>query len=314
MSWTGHHWEIDIMDSVFGAVEGVVDKYLQEMGKVRKGIRELVEGDPQEARLKSQSSLLSKRCNALRSTRRRGNCLTFAHKTDNPVAIKGDEIDGKPWMLACPNGVIDLRTGKMRDGRPDDYLLKAAKTDWHGIDAKCDLWDKTLMDIFEEDDLLVGFLQRLFGSALVGASIENKIAVLTGQGRNGKSMIVETLCHVLGHMAGPIRSEMLLDQSRNLNSAGPTPDIMALRGLRLAFASETDEGCRVSPSRVKWLTGNDSLTGRNPHDKYEVSFKPTHTLFLLTNHKPHAPADDFAFWQRVLMIPFNISFVDNKPT
>jgi putative DNA primase/helicase len=44
-----------------------------------------------------------------------------------------------------------------------------------------------------------------------------------------------------------------------------------------------------------------------------VSFKPTHTLFLLTNNKPHAPAEDFAFWQRVLLIPFNLSFVNGDP-
>ena len=56
-------------------------------------------------------------------------------------------------------------------------------------------------------------------------------------------------------------------------------------------------------SRVKWLTGNDTITGRNPHDRYEVSFKPSHTLFLLTNHKPHAPADDFAFWERMILFP-----------
>jgi len=256
---------------------------------------------------------LVRRTRALRSTRRRNNCLTFAHTTENAMAIRGNEVDKQPWLLACSNGVLNLKTGVLRDGRPEDYLLKATRTAWKGIDEPCALWQATLMDIFEEDDLLVAFLQRLFGSALVGASIENKIAVLTGQGRNGKSMMVETLCHVLGDMAGPIRSEMLLDQSRNLNSAGPTPDIMSLRGLRFAFASETDEGCRVSPSRVKWMTGNDSLTGRNPHDKYEVSFKPTHTLFLLTNHKPHAPAEDFAFWQRMLLIPFNISYVDYEP-
>jgi putative DNA primase/helicase len=33
----------------------------------------------------------------------------------------------------------------------------------------------------------------------------------------------------------------------------------------------------------------------------------------LTNHKPHAPAEDFAFWQRVLLIPFNLSYVDYEP-
>lgn len=313
MRWGGHHWEIDVMDSAFGAVEQVVECYLEEILRVSRQIRELNDKDPQEAMLKRMRKDLLRRTTALRSHRRRNNCLTFVHKTENPLAIRGDEIDRQPWLLACPNGVLDLHSGRMRKGAPEDYLLKATATEWQGIDAPCRLWKQTLLEIFEEDELLVEFMQRLFGSAMVGASVENKIAVLTGQGRNGKSMIVETLCHVMGTMAGPIRSEMLLDQSRNLSSAGPTPDIMSLRGLRMAFASETDEGCRVSPSRVKWLTGNDSLTGRNPHDKYEVSFRPTHTLFLLTNHKPHAPAEDFAFWQRVLLIPFNLSYVDYEP-
>jgi putative DNA primase/helicase len=88
---------------------------------------------------------------------------------------------------------------------------------------------------------------------------------------------------------------------------------MGLKGLRLAFASETDEGQRFSPSKVKWYTGGDQLVGRHPHDKYEIRFTPTHTLVLLTNHKPHAPADDFAFWERIHLIPFNLSFVDREP-
>ena len=157
------------------------------------------------------------------------------------------------------------------------------------------------------------FLQRVLGYALIGEVRESIIVVLTGIGRNGKSLIVEVLSEIMGPLAGAVRSEMLLDQMRVTSSTGPTPDIMALRGLRLAFASETDDGCRVSPSRVKWLTGKDKLTGRNPHDKYEVQFPPTHTLFLLTNHKPHAPADDFAFWERVLLIPFKLSFVSRRP-
>jgi rubrerythrin len=39
--------------------------------------------------------------------------------------------------------------------------------------------------------------------------------------------------------------------------------------LREALQSETDDGCKISSSRVKWLTGADTITGRNPHDKEE---------------------------------------------
>jgi putative DNA primase/helicase len=121
------------------------------------------------------------------------------------------------------------------------------------------------------------------------------------------------LSEVMGALSEPIRSEMLLDQYRVPSSSGPTPDIMKLRGLRMAFASETDDGCKISGSKVKWLTGKDKITGRNPHDTHEVTFRPSHTLFLLTNHKPHAPADDFAFWERMVVFPFELSFVDYEP-
>ncbi|MCP4745613.1 MAG: DNA primase, partial [Desulfobacteraceae bacterium] len=40
-----------------------------------------------------------------------------------------------------------------------------------------------------------------------------------------------------------------------------------------------------------------------------------HTIFLVSNYKPHAPADDYAFWERVIAVPHNLSFVDcpDKP-
>jgi putative DNA primase/helicase len=316
MVWTGHHWQVDIMDQASAAVENVVGKYLQESGEVSTRIRKLTAQDGNESevdRLKYLQKELIRRISALRSTRRRKNCLHFAHTSNGPIAIRGDELDRKPWLLPCKNGVLDLKTGNLRDGRPEDYLLKACPVEWKGFDEPCPILEKTLMEILSGNQKLFQFLQRLFGFALIGEVVQSIIVVLTGQGRNGKSMLVDILSEILGPLAGAIRSEMLLDQMRTSSSTGPTPDIMSLRGLRLAFASETDDGCKISPSRVKWLTGNDKLTGRNPHDKYEVQFKPTHTLFLLTNHKPHAPADDFAFWERVILVPFELSFVNRPP-
>ena len=69
-------------------------------------------------------------------------------------------------------------------------------------------------------------------------------------------------------------------------SQGPSPDIMALKGLRIAFASETDEGQKFSSSTVKWLTGGDQLVGRYPHDKHPITFTLTHALFF--NNEPQA--------------------------
>lgn len=315
MSWAGHHWQVDQMGHALGSIIGVTNVYKAEVSRLSKKIKSLADDDPTEKILKGKRKELTRRIFALKDTPRASRVLTLAHTSENALAVLGDQLDKKPWLLACENGVINLQTGELEPGRQEDYLLKACPVAWpkDGIESKAELWEKTLLEIFSGRQHLVDFFQRICGYALVGSVLESIIVVMSGQGRNGKSLIVETVKNVLGPQAGAIRSEMLLDQYRVASSSGPTPDLMALRGLRMAFASETDENCRISPSRVKWLTGNDTITGRNPHDKYEVEFKPTHTLFLLTNHKPRAPADDFAFWERVVLIPFDLSFVTRTP-
>jgi len=132
-------------------------------------------------------------------------------------------------------------------------------------------------------------------------------------GWNGRSLIIETISHVMGALAGSIPSEMLLSQKYAKSSSAPSPDIMSLKGVRMAFASEIDEGQKFSAAKIKWLTGKDELVGRNPHDKYPTRFYPTHKLFLMTNTQPEAPANDKSFWERLHLIPFTISFVNRDP-
>lgn len=320
MRWAGHHWQIDKMGSAAASVEAVARVYQDEARKLSGQINNLTAKDPDKHRgriqdLRSDRDDLNRRVSALRSTRRRQNCLTFAHTSDDPLAIDGQEVDLRPYLLPCKNGVVNLCTGELEPGRQLDYLVKACAVEWpaEGVEADSQDWEIVLDEVFSGNQNLVSFLQRICGYALIGKVSESVLVVLHGQGRNGKSMIVEAISKILGPLAGAIRSEMLLDQQRVASASGPTPDIMALRGLRMAFASETDDGCRLSTARVKWLTGNDTLTGRNPHDKYDQEFPPSHTLFLLTNHKPRVSAEDFAIWERMILIPFELSFVNREP-
>lgn len=135
--------------------------------------------------------------------------------------------------------------------------------------------------------------------------------ILTGLGRNGKGTLLEALKHALGPLAGPVPSELLLKQRDSKNPDAPSASLMALRGKRIVWASETERGRHFSTQRVKWLCGGDTIVGRDPFGRRQVEFSPTHSIFLLTNDKPRADASDFAFWSRVLLIPFHFTFVDN---
>ena len=316
MQWTGHHWIIDKMDNAMASVEGVAMVYEDEARRVSQEIKEIEDKGNDGSYLKAKRKELFKRAASLRDPKRWNTCLQAVHTSRDPLAIDGNDIDQKPWLIPCANGVINLKTGELEPGRQADYLMKASPLSWpeEGIDAPCDLWEKSLSELYAGNVQLVDFWRRVCGYSLVGEVYQSVFIVMTGQGRNGKTMIVDMLTKVLGPMAGSIRPEMLLDNFNPTNSSGASADIMTLRGLRMAFASETDEGRKISPSRVKWLTGRDPIRGRNPYDKYEVEWTPSHTLILLTNHKPHAPADDFAFWERMKVIPFTLSFVDRPPT
>ena len=291
------------------AVEGVAALYDDERRRIEV---ESGTSDPDEMPTATGRAYkkLGKRADRARSMAGRRNILSIA-ATDG-MGIDGADLDARPWLLPCANCVVDLKTGEARPGRPEDYLLRATPTEWRGIDEPCPRFELFNFEVFDGDQELIAFDQRFWGSTIVGEVREHVIAFLIGsKGRNGKSSKTETLGSVLGDLAGPIRAEMLLDSGYVKNSAGPSPDIMGLRGLRLAYASETEERAKLSPGRIKWLTGGDTLRGRNPHDKFDQLFQPAHSLVLLTNNAPHVSADDTAFWARCLVIPYHLSFVEN---
>lgn len=314
MCWTNHYWENDELDTSIAAVEEITRLYIIEAKKLVDDIANAASEQTKQYYKDLQKNLYS-RISKLRAHYRRKNVLQFARSNNiNSLAIKGDQFNLNPWVLACKNGVIDLRTGKLNSGRPNDYISKAAPIEWNGIDEPAPIWEMFLNDIFEGNISLIEYVGRLLGYAITGLNIEHIFPILSGQGRNGKGTLINTLIkYVLGPLAAPIQAEMLLSQKYPRNAAAPSPDIMTLYGLRIAFASETDEGRYINASKIKWLTGDDILTGRNPNDKFSTNFIPTHTLILSTNNMPNAPSDDFAFWERVHLIPFNLSFVNREP-
>jgi putative DNA primase/helicase len=317
MVWMGHSWAPDIMDSHLVLVESSVNKtYLEHAGELgAKGQQASIQKqDDLAASYLAQQKAFFKRIKYLRGIAGRKALIDFAHTIEDAVAVDGSKFDLDPWKFACANGVIHLRTGELHPGRPEDLISKASPVEFTGIDTPAPLFEKTLLEIFENKTDLIDFLSRYFGYAMTGLNQERIIPFLLGKGWNGKTLLTGIIMHVFGDHCGPIPAEMLLDQGRIKNSAGPSPDVMMLRGMRLVFASETDQGRKVSPSKTKLLTGSDALTGRWPHDRRPITFLPSHKLCLLTNSEPSVPADDYALWRRICLIPFNLSFIDGPIT
>ena len=314
--WGGHYWLDDDLETVLIALDRVVDSYQQAAGRCAwQKAQAIRDGEEKAANIAAaRETIFLKKIAKLQDKRWRRDVLEFAAAGDESLGIAGKEWDQSTMLIACPNGVIDLNTGSFRPGKPDDYIKVACPTEWKGINEPCPEWEKFQLQVLNGDVELVGYVRRLNGYAITGQRKERVLPIAWGIGWNGKGTTFEILEHTLGELAGPVPSEILLEDGRNYRSGGaPTPEIMRPRGKRLVWASETNEGRKLNAGKVKLLTGGDTLLGRDPFGKKLVSFPPTHTLFLMTNHKPKANADDFALWQRINLIPFELSFVD-KPT
>ena len=312
--WKDERWHLDQINQHIVSFEPVIEIYVKEINNQNALQIQAVKAENSDAKSKIERirKQFFDRIKKLHKLNRRKNILKLAAAGENSLGISGEEWDSQKNILACENGVFDLKTGKFRKNKPEDYIKAIAPVEFLGLDAPAPNFIKFLNTSLSNCKELVDFVQRLFGSAISGSVIEHRIYMFWGDnGRNGKGTLLEVLKSVLGPLVCPIPSELLMKQKNSRSSAGAAPDILNLKGKRIVWASETEEGRHINVSKLKWLSGGDTLTARGVYDKHYTEFSPTHTLFLLTNHKPHIPENENSMWQRVILIPFELSFVDN---
>ena len=231
-------------------------------------------------------------------------CVRVA-ETDPRVSIRAAELDAHPELLNTPSGVVDLRTGEIR---PHDPGLLLTRITGYPIDLNPPhpRWDAFLTETFpgEAAGGLISYLQRLAGLALLGSVREHVLPFAWGKGANGKGVITLVLQGLLGDAdnggyAVSAPDGFLMAGRDNVH---PT-EIARLRGARLVVCSEQTGGKRFDESKVKRLTGGDVLTGRFMRGDF-FDFRPSHLVWVLSNHLPAVREGGPAFWRRVRLIPF----------
>jgi P4 family phage/plasmid primase-like protien len=236
---------------------------------------------------------------------RQTNLLALAQNI-KPLADAGDSWDLDPWLLGATNGVIDLRTGMLRAGRPDDRITRQVRASFDPM-ATCPLWDATVAAIFEHDQELMAYFDRYVGYSLSGDCREESLALCWGDGANGKGTLLNTLGWLLGDYADDLPFSAFELHSR----AGIPNDIAKIAGKRFVTASETGETQRLNEPRVKALTGRDPITARFLHREF-FTFQPVAKFWLSTNHRPQVRDDSLGFWRRIHLIPFKASFIGRE--
>jgi len=212
-------------------------------------------------------------------------------------------FDTNPWLLNCPNGTLNLRTGKLRKHRPGDLLSKMTGAEYV-VGAVCPRWCKFMLEVFNKDVELVGYVQRVLGYTLTGDTSEQCFFLLYGTGRNGKSTLLEVVRAVLGDYAVRASFRTFLQK---VGDAGSTGDLARLAGARFVSAIEAPVGQRLDEALVKELVGGDKIAARFLYKDY-FEYHPVLKLFLAANHLPEIYESTEAMWRRIRQIPFVVRF------
>jgi putative DNA primase/helicase len=220
---------------------------------------------------------------------------------------RADDLDAIPYYLLVGNGVVDLRTGDLRDPRPDMLLSNRLDFDYDPS-AECPRWEAFLSEVMKGDADMVGFLSRLIGYGITGETKEQCFGILHGRGANGKTVLIETLSYVFGPITKTVPFSVFEDGAKG---NGPSPELARLRGARLTMTSEGDQGKPMKESLVKSMTGSDTITARHLYQE-EVEFHPRHLILMATNHKPVFHGVDEGLWRRVKLIPFSRYFAPDE--
>ena len=235
------------------------------------------------------------------SRQRLDACLALA-RSEHPIADSGMTWDPDPYLLGVANGVVDLRTGMIRSGHPDDRLTMQVPVQYH-VKAECPRWQQFLHQVFQRDGELIGFVQRALGYSLTGSVREQVLFLCHGTGSNGKSVFLDMLRKVLGDYAMNIPFTVLELQQR----PSLTNDLASMAGRRLVTSSETNESTRLNEARIKALTGGDPITARFLYSE-SFTYEPVAKFWLAVNHLPRVRDDSYGFWRRVRVLPFNEQF------
>jgi P4 family phage/plasmid primase-like protien len=227
-------------------------------------------------------------------------------ETNNPKRDFTKKLDNNKYLIGFDNGVYDLIKFEFRNGIPEDNITLS--TGYNYNDTHTEKFNdllRFLQDIQpnkEERDYMLTYLSV----CLLGNQLE-LFTILTGNGRNGKSKLVELLKLTFGEYFGSVQSQLFTRPRPDANS--PDPGLLSLSKKKIVIASEPEKNSKLNSGFIKFITGRDSTTLRNCHSNDMVDFKPNFVTFLICNDIPDCDDIDNALSKRLRCINFPTEFV-----
>ena len=245
-----------------------------------------------------------------------------------------ESLDAEPWRLAVLNGTLDLArvVEPSPDGEteeeeaerrarwllPHDRAMRPTRACGVAFDptAECPEWRRFIALITSDrpavrggeprpDPEMAAYLKRCLGKLLLGENKPPAALFIQGEGANGKSLMFDTIAHVLGSYVERVVMEMFLWSGRERDPAAASQHEVVLPGARCYLAIETREGSVLDDGALKRYAGGDATKSRANYDDL-FEWTPSGTPVLVFNPMPEIKAADHGTQRRIFFVPLRV--------
>lgn len=210
------------------------------------------------------------------------------------------EFETNRNVLNFPNGTYDLTTLEFRENRKEDFIMYVLPYNYDP-NATCPNWINFINEILPEKDLRK-LCPQVIAYPIANIHLE-KIIYFYGSGRNGKSLTLDVICSVLGkdNVSNVSLSNILKNDGLGLQQ---------MENKLINISAENTPTISDS-SILKTYTSGEALNVKKLYkDSYSTINYPQ--TILASNHLPQSKDYSFAFYNRLLIFPFNYTIPNNK--
>jgi putative DNA primase/helicase len=213
---------------------------------------------------------------------------------ESKLSLSSVRFNQEPYQINFKNGVLDLLDMKLYPHSPDFYdtiqlNVSYVKHDSHPVA------DKFFKDATQGNKETQQLLYEAIGYSFLKTANLEKIFMLTGAGRNGKSTFLNIVRNLVG--LENATSIDFKEMNKDFGTGGLANKLVSVAG--------DISNQRIDDSdMIKKLASGDLL---RINEKYEKKYDivPFTTFFLSANKLPQTPDTTYAFYRRFCIIPFN---------
>jgi putative DNA primase/helicase len=219
----------------------------------------------------------------------------------------GPEFDGvnPKNLISCQNLIVDFTTGQAFAPTDRFFTMTALPIDFDP-DAECPLWLSYLDEVFGGDAELIRLTQQMFGYIISGDTSYQRVFYLRGRPRSGKGTMIRVMGMLLGkrNVASPTIRELA-------NSFG-LENVLDKTLLTISELNADDaKALSQAVSIILQISGEDDIDINRKNMKMLVGHRLAVRIVLAGNQFPNFKDHATAMAARLLVLPFDFSFVAN---